>query len=243
MKDRRTAVVTGAGQGIGKAVALGLAEEGANVVVADINLNHAEETCGEARQWGVEAIPVKCDISDIADTEKMVADVVRRFGHIDILVNNAGISRNVLLEDMTESEWDQMMNVNLKGMFFLTRRAFLEMKKAGRGGKIVNVASIAGERGGLYAGMHYSASKAGVIVLTKCFAMQGGPHNITANAVSPGTVDTEITRRLKQKIDDVPMGRMATAEEVADAVVFLASDKASYINGVTLDINGGQYMR
>ena len=242
MKDGKTAIVTGAGRGIGRAITLGLAKEGVNVVAADIDITYAEEVCNEAKQYGVEAMPVKCDVSDIAGTEKLVADVVAKFGHIDILVNNAGISNNVPVEEMTESDWDKVMDINLKGAFFLTKYVFIEMKKA-KQGKIVNIGSIAGERGGMYAGIHYSASKAGVIVMTKCFAMQGGAYNITANAVAPGIVDTEITRRLGHKVTDVVLGRKGTPEEVADAVVFLASEKANYITGVTLDINGGQLMR
>ena len=242
MNDGKVAIVTGAGRGIGKAITLGLAKEGINVVVADIDIAHAEKTCNEAKQYGVEAIPVKCDVADIVSTEKTVEDVIARFGHIDILINNAGVSNNISMEEMTESDWDVVMDVNLKGVFFLTRCVFLEMKKAQQG-KIVNIASIAGERGGMYAGIHYSASKAGVIVMTKCFAIQGGAYNITANAVAPGIVDTEMIRKMGHKVTDVVLGRKATTEEVADAVVFLASEKANYITGVTLDVNGGQLMR
>ena len=242
MKDGKAAIITGAGRGIGRAITLGLAKAGVNVVAADIDITCAEEVCSEAKQYGVEAMPVKCDVADIAGTEKLVADVVAKFGHIDILVNNAGISNNVPVEEMTESDWDKVMDINLKGAFFLTKYVFIEMKKA-KQGKIVNIGSIAGERGGMYAGIHYSASKAGVITMTKCFAMQGGAYNITANAVAPGIVDTEITRRLGHKVTDVVLGRKGTPEEVANAVVFLASEKADYLTGVTLDVNGGQLMR
>lgn len=240
--EKRVAVVTGAGAGIGRAAAVALARDGAAVAVLDVQMHGAEETATMIRGIGEEAEVFCCDIGQVEEIRRTFTAVVARWGRLDILVNNAGISFNVPIEELTEAQWDQMLNINLRGTFFCSQCAFSQMKKQ-KWGRIINLGSIAGERGGFYAGAHYSASKAGVIVLAKVFAAQGGPYGITANAVAPGTVETAMTARLRQKIDDVPLGRMAKAEEIAETIAFLASDRASYISGMTVDINGGQYMR
>lgn len=240
--DGKVAIVTGAGKGIGKSIALALAEEGANIAAVDINLQDVETVSNEIIQSGFVSTAISCDISRVQDIENMISTVVDRFGKIDILVNNAGIAKNMPIEDISEDEWDRVIDVNLKGTFFCSKLAFIEMKKTG-GGRIINMASISGERGGRFAGVNYSASKAGVIVMTKCFALRGGEVNINVNAVAPGVVDTEMTRQLGTVVTDVPLGRPAKPEEIADAVVFLASDKSSYITGSVLDVNGGQLMR
>ncbi len=242
MIESKVAIVTGAGAGIGRACAVAFAQEGVNVVIAEIDNACANETAEEVVKYGVKALPVVCDVGKVASIEAMFETVKKYFGRIDILVNNAGISKNVPIEEMDEQEWDTMLDINLKGAFFCSKQAFIEMKKAGYG-RIVSMASIAGERGGLYAGANYSASKGGILALVKVFALNGAAYGITSNAIAPGTVDTEITRRLGHKTTDIPLGRKATTSDIANAVTFLASDKASYITGMTLDINGGQLMR
>ena len=236
------AIITGAGAGIGKAIALEFAKEKKSIVAADIDIDSAKQTAAEAKQYGIETLAIQCDIGDITSIEQMYQEVMDKFGRVDILVNNAGISKNVPIEELGEEEWDRMIDINLKGTFFCSKYAFIEMKKQKRG-TIVNMASIAGERGGLYAGADYSASKGGIIALTKVFALKGAEYNITANAVAPGTVDTEITRRLGHGTTDIPLGRKASTSDIAHSVAFLASEKASYITGMVLDVNGGQLMR
>lgn len=236
------AIITGAGAGIGKEIALHFAKEGKNIVAADIDLGRAQETAMEAEGLGADALAVRCNVGEVASIEEMYRLTLERFGSVDILVNNAGISKNVAIEELDETEWDNMLDINLKGVFFCSKYAFIQMRKQ-NSGTIINMSSIAGERGGIYAGANYSASKGGVIALTKAFALNGAKYNIRVNAVAPGTVDTEITRRLGHTTADIPLGRKASTADIANSVVFLASDKANYITGMVLDINGGQLMR
>ena len=240
--EGKVAVVTGGGRGIGRAIALGLAKEGANVVIADINPVDAENAAKEAIGLGVRGIASKVDISQKSDIERMIEMVMGEFGQIDILVNNAGVTQKVDIEDLTEQDWDRVVDINLKGTFFCSQLVFSKMKER-KYGKIVNIASMAGERGGRFAGVNYSSSKAGVIVMTKCFALSGGPFNITANAIAPGLICSEMSKQLDFETKDIPLGRLGTPEEVADLACFLASEKSRYITGTTVDINGGIFMR
>jgi len=242
----KVALVTGAGRGIGKAVALSLSKQGAKVVVNDINLQSAEETCEEIRALGHEALPVKADVSKKVEVVKMVDTVIKAFGSIDVLVNNAGIFSSTSLDDMTENEWNRMMDVNLKGVFLCCQIIMKHMKKT-QSGKIVNVASLAGKVGGIFAGASYAASKAGVICLTKSLAKQLAPYGINVNAVAPGVIATDITRKWPEEVKEsflkqIPLGRFGTPEEVAETVAFLVSDGANYITGATIDVNGGLLM-
>jgi len=242
MNKSKIAIITGASSGIGSAIAKAFAKEGINIVIADINESGAKKVIREIENYDIKYLFVTCDVGDVKSIENMFETVKKQFGAIDILVNNAGVSRNVPIEEMDEEEWDSMLRVNLKGAFFCSKMAYMEMKKR-KAGAIINMASIAGERGGLYAGVNYSASKGGVLALTKAFALQLAKYNITVNAIAPGTVDTEITRRLGHTTSDIPLGRKATTDDIANAALFLVSDMASYITGMTLDINGGQLMR
>jgi NAD(P)-dependent dehydrogenase (short-subunit alcohol dehydrogenase family) len=173
--EKKVAVVTGGCRGIGEAIALKLAEHGAVVVIADIDLSRASTVVGKIRGYGVEGAGVRMDVADIHDVRTQSGSIRQRFGRIDIWVNNAGISQNIPIEALEGDDWDRIMNIDLRGTFFCSQAAFRIMKDQ-RGGKIINIASIAGERGGRYAGAHYSAAKAGVIVLTKCFAASGGEY-------------------------------------------------------------------
>jgi 3-oxoacyl-[acyl-carrier protein] reductase len=233
----RIAIVTGGAQGIGLAVAGLMAERGATVVISDINAGGARAA---AEDLGCTALAG--DISEMEYVERLVRFTVEKYKRIDILVNNAGIAGQVDILDISESAYDRLMSVNLKGPVFLSKLALGQMIKQ-RYGRIVNMASLAGERGGLFAGVHYSASKAGMIVLTKCLALKGGPYGVTANAVAPGLIETALAEKLQFNTDEIPLKRLGTPKEVAEVVAFLASDRAGYVSGCTVDVNGGQFMR
>lgn len=243
-KDK-VALITGGAQGIGKAICLRLAKEGADIAVVDINLDTAQATAREIESLGRKSIALKVNVSNFAETEKMVEDAVASLGGLHILVNNAGITRDKLLLRMTEEEWDAVINVNLKSAFNCTKAAVKVMSK-NRYGRIVNIASIVGIIGN--AGQaNYSASKAGMIGLTKTVAREFASRNITCNAVAPGFIDTAMTQAMNDVarnalISQIPLSRLGTADDVADGVVFLASDAASYITGHVLSINGGMFM-
>ncbi|MBQ4061538.1 MAG: SDR family oxidoreductase [Christensenellaceae bacterium] len=236
----KTAIVTGAAQGIGYESAALMAKRGANVVISDINKAGSEAA---AAKIGENACAFAGDISDLEYHKKLVEFTIEKFGRIDILVNNAGISGQIDILDITPEAYDKVHSINLRGATFLSSLVMRHMTE-NKYGRIVNIASLAGERGGLYAGVHYSTSKAGVIVLTKCLALKGGAYGITANAVAPGLIDTALAGLFTEdSVKEIPMKRFGTPAEVAEAVAFLASDRASYISGCTIDVNGGQFMR
>ncbi len=241
----RVALVTGAAQGIGKAVALLLARNGADIVVSDINLEKAEETANEIDSIGRKALAVKVDVANWNDVERMVEVILEKFAKIDILVNNAGITRDKLILRMTEEDWDAVLNVNLKGTFHCTKAVVRHMAKQ-RSGKIVNIASVVGEMGN--AGQaNYSASKAGVIGLTKTIAREFAQRGININAIAPGYIETPMTEVLPEKAKEelkklIPMERLGKPEDVAEAVLFFVSEESNYITGQVLNVNGGIYM-
>lgn len=246
MLENRTALVTGASRGIGRQIAISLAAEGAFVIV---NYNgskeRAEQVVKEITEKGGKAAAVCCDVADNDACEEMVKNLITEYGRVDILVNNAGITRDNLLMKMSEQEFDDVINTNLKGAFHTIRhlsRYFLKQ----RSGRIINISSVSGITGN--AGQaNYSASKAGVIGLTKSVARELASRGITANAVAPGMVDTEMTEVLsdsikEQMLEQIPLRRIGNPQDIADAVVFLASDKASYITGQVLTVDGGMTM-
>lgn len=241
----RVAIVTGAGRGLGAAIARALAEAGARVVLGDID-PEVEAVAEGLRADGYAALAVTADIARPAETERLVAVAVEHFGRVDILVNNAGICPRISIDDMTEDAYDRIMNVNLKSVFFLSRAAGNAMK-AGGWGRIVNVSSTGGRTGGIFNATVYSASKAGIMSMTKAFARHFAPHNILVNCIAPGTVNTRLMTNLPQAsletaVSQVPLKRLAEPEEIAQVVVFLASDKAAYMTGATVDVNGGAIM-
>ena len=241
----KVALVTGAAQGIGKAVALLLARNGADIVVSDINLEKAEETAKEIESIGRKAMAIKVNVANLNDVEQMVEAILEKFGKIDILVNNAGITRDKLILRMTEEDWDAVLNVNLKGTFNCTKAVVRHMSKQ-RSGKIVSIASVVGEMGN--AGQaNYSASKAGVIGFTKTIAREFAQRGINVNAIAPGYIETPMTEGLPEKAKEelkrlIPMERLGKPEDVAEAVLFLVSEASSYITGQVLNVNGGIYM-
>ena len=241
----KVALVTGAAQGIGKAVALLLARNGADIVVSDINLEKAEETAKEVQTLGRKALAIKVDVAKLDDVEKMVRVILARFGQVDILVNNAGIARDKLILRMTEEDWDAVLNINLKGTFNCTKAVVRHMSKQ-RSGKIVNIASVVGEMGNAGQG-NYAASKAGVIGFTKTIAREFAQRGINVNAIAPGYIETPMTDALPDKAKEelkrlIPMDRLGKPEDVAEAVLFLVSEASSYIPGQVLNVNGGIYM-
>jgi len=244
VKDR-IAIVTGASRGIGRSIALALAAGGAKIVAADISLEGCQALVEELSALGTEGLAVQCNVAATADAERLIDAAVEKFGRVDILVNNAGITRDGLLMRMKDEEWDAVLTVNLKGAFICTRAAFKVMSKQ-RYGRIINIASIVGQMGN--AGQaNYCASKAGLIGLTKSNAREMARRTITVNAVAPGFIATDMTDALPEKVRQelaaqIPMERLGSAEDIANAVLFLASDNSAYITGQVLAVNGGMYM-
>lgn len=242
----KVALVTGASRGIGQATAIELAKAGADVVVNFIgNEAVAQETVAAIEALGRKAIKIKADVGNAEDVQAMVDEAVAAFGHIDILVNNAGITRDGLLIRMKDSDWDEVLNINLKGVYLVTKAVAKLMVKQ-RAGRIINMTSVSGVTGNV-GQANYAAAKAGVIGFTKTCAKELAARGITVNAVAPGFIETAMTDVLPEKIKEgiaatVPFGRMGQPEEIASVVTFLASDFASYITGQVLNVDGGMVM-
>ena len=244
--EGRVAIITGGSRGIGRAIAELLASRGADLVIADYQIDLANSTASEiAEQTGQKVIAVEVDVSKLELAQRMSKVVVDEFGKIDILVNNAGITRDGLLMRMKEEDWDDVININLKGAWNCSKAVIRPMMKK-RYGRIVNISSVSGQAG--QAGQtNYSASKAGLIGFTKAMAREVATRGIAVNAVAPGFIPTALTNELPGELKDyilsaTPMGRMGTPEEIAFAVAFLASDEASYITGQVLGVDGGMVM-
>jgi 3-oxoacyl-[acyl-carrier protein] reductase len=241
----KKALVTGASRGIGRAVALKLALEGADLIVTATSLERAQKTAEEVSRLGRRAIPFKVDVGVTSEVEALFQLVTSEFGSLDILVNNAGITRDGLLMRMKDEEWDAVIDVNLKGTFACTREAIKLMAKA-KSGRVVNISSVVGEMGN--AGQaNYCASKAGMIGFTKAVAREYAKRNITVNAVAPGFIETDMTGVLSDSVRDellkqIPVNRFGSPEDIANAVYFLVSDLGSYVTGHVLAVNGGMHM-
>jgi 3-oxoacyl-[acyl-carrier protein] reductase len=240
----QTAIVTGAARGFGRAISSRLARGGARVVVADINLPGAEETASLIAKDGGQAMAVRVDVASASSVDSLVKTTLARFdGRVDVLVNNAGIWTNVPTEELAEEEWDRMVAVNMKGVF-LCCKAVIPIMKRQRRGHIVNIASIATRTGGTFAGIHYVASKGGVLAMTKKLGKELGQYGIVVNGVNPGTGQTEMTTDWPRSIiegiiKNTPLGRLVEPQDIADTVAFLASDSARFVHGETVDVNGG----
>jgi 3-oxoacyl-[acyl-carrier protein] reductase len=241
--EGKTAIVTGAARGIGKAIALAFAREGANVAITDLRIDdNALDVEKQIALMGVKAKAYASDASNFADTEKVVEQIVSDFGTVDILVNNAGITMDTLLLRMTEQQWDTVINVNLKSVFNFTKAVQRIMIKK-LGGSIINMSSVVGV-GGNAGQANYSASKAGIIGFTKSVAIELGSRNVRSNAIAPGFIITEMTNKLPEDVkklweEKIPLKRGGTPEEVAKVALFLASDLSSYVNGQVIGVCGG----
>ena len=242
----KVALVTGAARGIGRVIALDFADRGADVAVVDISLAEAEAVASEIRNMGRRSVALSGSVDNAAEVEAFVAKTSAELGRIDILVNNAGITRDTLLLRMKEEEWDSVLNVNLKGAFLCTKTVAKLMIKQ-RYGRIVNISSVVGLMGN--AGqVNYSASKAGLLGLTKSVARELASRNVTVNAIAPGFITTSMTEGLSEKvkkelITQIPLGRLGSPEDIANTAAFLVSDAASYITGQTIAVDGGMVMQ
>lgn len=244
----KVAIVTGASRGIGRGIAVRLAQEGARVVVNHRNSPEgAEETAAAVRAAGGEALVIQADVADFAEAQRLVKETLDAWGRVDILVNNAGTTRDTLLMMMSEEQWDVVINTNLKSVFNCCKAVARPMVR-NRYGRIVNISSVSG-LAGQPGQTNYSASKAGVIGFTKALAKELGSRNITVNVVAPGFVPTALTEEVlteenrRRAIEATPLGRLGTVEDVAAAVAFLASDDASFITGQVLSVDGGLVMQ
>ena len=241
----KSAFITGAARGIGKCIAEELASEGCDIVAVDIMEDLLSDTESAVKEKGSKCLICACDVTSSENVTEAVKRTVRELGKIDILVNNAGITRDNLLIRMSDDDWDKVLNINLKGTFNCIRAAAKPMMKA-RSGAIINMASVVGVMGN--AGQaNYVASKAGIIGLTKSAAKELASRNITVNAIAPGFIDTEMTRSLPDKVkeemlSEIPLKKFGSTKDIAGTVIFLASNKASYITGQVFNVNGGMYM-
>jgi len=244
--EGKTAIVTGASRGLGRAIALAFAREGADVLV---NYTSRGEQAGEVaaaiESLGRKAILQRADVSDAAQVRAMVTAALTRFGRVDILVNNAGITMPKGVLETSEADWERVMAINLKGVF-LCCQAVAETMMAQGGGRIINIASTAGQAG-ILSGPAYCAAKAGVLGLTKCLAHAFAPHNVQVNAISPAMIDTEILywrtpAQWKETLESIPLKKLGSPDDLAAAAVFLASSGGNFVTGATIDVNGGLYM-
>ncbi|MBN2655110.1 MAG: 3-oxoacyl-[acyl-carrier-protein] reductase [Nitrospirae bacterium] len=241
----QTAIITGGARGIGKSIAAAFAAQGVNIAVVDVNIDAAAETAAELQQSGVRSAAYKTDVSSSKDVASLFESVVKEFGSVDILVNNAGITKDGLMLRMKEEDWDAVININLKGTFLCTKEAVKVMAKQ-KYGRIINVASIVAFIGN--AGQaNYSASKAGIVGLTKTTAKEYASRGITANAIAPGFIVTAMTDALPDNVKqdmfrNIPMGKFGTVDDVSNAILFLASPASGYITGQVIHVNGGMYM-
>jgi NAD(P)-dependent dehydrogenase (short-subunit alcohol dehydrogenase family) len=244
--DNKTAIVTGARRGIGRATALALAKEEANVVVSDVNQEDCQKVVAEIEGLGKRSLAVKCDVTSRAEVEDMVRRTVAEFGRVDILVNNAGIITFKPFLELTDEDWDNTLNVNLKGQFLCARAVAKEMTK-NKWGRIINIASISSGGCGIAFPLiaHYTASKGGVMALTEALALELTPQGINVNAICPGAIDTDMTKgvkesgQLEQILLRIPKGRIGQPEDIANLAIFLASEESDYISGASIIVDGG----
>ena len=240
----KIALVTGSGSGIGKAIVLGLAREGVDIAVNDVNQGNAENTASEIREMGNRAMAVMANVADEAEVSKMVDQIVAEWGGIDILVNNAGVTNHLLIEDTEKEEWERVLSVNMGGAFNCSKAVVPSMRQRG-GGRIINTISYSGERMTMIGGVSYTSSKSGIWGLTRQLSFELGPYQITVNGISPGNIITPMLKagttpeRLEAMKKWYPLRDMPTPEDIADAAVFLASDRARMITGINLAVDGG----
>ncbi len=242
--EGKVALVTGGARGIGSAAAVMLAEHGADIVVADLQeTEDARATMKKIEDTGRRGLFLTADVSGSASVAAMYQAAREHFGKVDILVNNAGIARSNTMADISQEDWDAVIDVNLKGVFNTCKLIAPDMMDRGWG-RIINISSIAGRRGSLFGDVHYSSAKAGVIGFTKCLARICGPGSVTVNAIAPGIVKTQILSQEHEAVSQsmIPLGRTAVPEEIASVILFFACGMSDYVTGTVLDVNGGSYM-
>jgi NAD(P)-dependent dehydrogenase (short-subunit alcohol dehydrogenase family) len=242
----KIAIITGAARGIGRAIALTVAKQGAVPVIVDIDETHAKEVAEEVQGLGISALSLHTDVSMVTEIEEMTNRVMQHFGKIDILVNNAAVFETTPIDNVSEREWDRIMAVNLKGPFFTCQHVLKHMRETGRG-RIINISSLAGRAGSYEGGLLYGTSKAGIIGLTMSLARKVAKYNITVNAVAPGPTETDMLNSLPEESRArlkaiIPLKRFGKPENLAELVAFLASDSADFITGAVIDVNGGMFM-
>lgn len=242
--EGKVAIVTGAGRGLGKGIALKLAKEGAKVIVSDVMIDNANDCVAEIKAAGGEAMAYGGNIAKLEDVNAVFDAAVNTYGKIDIIVNNAGINKDAMLHKMTDEQWDAVINVNLTGTFYMTREAAKRMREQ-ENGRIINIASMSWL--GNVGQSNYAASKAGVVGLSKTAARELAKKGVTCNAICPGFIETDMTRGVPDKVWDImiskiPAGRAGSPEDVGNLVAFLASDEASYINGQVIEVSGGMIL-
>lgn len=242
----KVALITGSARGIGKGIALGFAKQGADIVINDLNAQEASKTVEEIKKLGVKAIKIIADVTDENAVKEMFSTIKKEFGKLDILVNNAGTSQAKDIFEMEFEDWNRIMKINSDSVFLCSKYAMEIMKEQGFG-RIISMASQAGQRGALYGHVHYAASKSSVLALTKTLARTAAPYKITANCIAPGVIFTDFTRavhtdeEVKELEDSIPLG-LGCPDDVTAAAIYLASDEARYVTGATIDVNGGSYI-
>lgn len=246
LKDK-VAIITGGSGDIGAAAVFKFAEEGArSIVIADLDLDKAQKICSKIKSiCDCDCIAVKTDVSNYADIKKLFEITIENYGTLDILVNCAGICPVTTLEEIGEEQWNKVMDINLKSTYLCSKEAVAIMK-AKKSGKIINISSLAGRMGGIVTAISYATSKGAIITMTKSLAKMCGPYNINVNCLAPGTIDTEMTKSWDKNWKDnilkgIPLGRLGTPEDVANTIMFLASEKSSFMTGAIIDLNGGVY--
>ena len=246
MKDLqgRIALVSGAASGIGREIATQLAGRGVFIAALDINADGACGTVDEIHATHGKAVSVPCDITDRTEVEKAIAQTIEEFGQLDMVINSAGISPLTTMEEISPTEWERVLAVNLSGAFWVIQSAWEHLVRAGERARIINIGSLAGQAGGIAVGLHYTTSKGGLMAMTKQLAKLIAPSRGTANCISPGTTDTPLVQAWPAEVrqalvEKIPLGRLATPADVASVACFLASDAAQYITGATINVNGG----
>jgi 3-oxoacyl-[acyl-carrier protein] reductase len=245
--QNRVALITGAASGIGKAIALKFASEGANIAIVDIDKQSSEKLASAIKAQGYKAIYVECDVTNETHVNHAVESTVNQLGALHILVNNAGVSPLKPLDEIDLEEWNKVLAINLTGPFLFIKATFPHIIKAGNLGRVINMGSLAGQIGGIAVGLHYTASKGGIMSVSKQLAKLLAPYKATSNSIAPGTTDTPLVQAWPEEIRQalikkIPMGRLGLPEDVANAALFFASDDAQFITGATINVNGGMYI-